>query len=399
MSEPFSNWSGGVRCEVSALVYPRSEEDLCGSVHASERVRVVGTGHSFLPYWQDGDTVISLDALSGLIDVTPLDDESAVARVWGGTKLWALGEPLWEAGYSMVNMCDIDRQSIAGAVSTGTHGTGKDLSNISSSVLGLRLVKADGGIAQLGPSEELKAASISLGLFGVISQVALRVLPRYGLLEHDWQASVGEIMNRLSEHTGENRHFEFFWLPGTDLCHAKSLNPIDAAGIEVSDAPDIAFGEAGECRGPSFQIFPSTRENKFNEMEYSVPEHRGAECFSSIRELMRSRFPKVPWPVEYRTLRADDLWLSTAQRRDTVTISIHQGADYPFEEFFCAAEEIFVEHDGRPHWGKVHHRGADAFATLYPRWDDFLSLRAKYDPQRKFMNPYLSGIFGREGTS
>ncbi|MCZ6870814.1 MAG: FAD-binding protein [Gammaproteobacteria bacterium] len=399
MSQAFSNWSGVVRCNAAALGCPDSEDALAESVQASGRVRVVGTGHSFLPYWQDGDTVISLDALSGLIDVSVLDDDSAVARVWGGTKLWALGEPLWEAGYSMANMGDIDRQSLAGAVSTGTHGTGTSLGNISSAVRGLRLVGPDGSITEIGPSRELQAASVSLGLLGVISQVVLRVVPRYGLVERDWQADAAETMDHLEELTVANRHFEFFWLPGDDLCHSKSLNPIDPTGLDTSEAPQIPFGTSGECCGPSFRIFPSARETRFNEMEYSVPAENGPQCFLGIRELMRSRFPKVPWPVEYRTLDADALWLSSAHERESVTISIHQGADRPFDDFFRAAEQIFIEHQGRPHWGKVHYRSAEDFAALYPRWAEFLSLRAEKDPDGKFMNPYLKGIFGGEGRA
>ena len=399
MSQAFSNWSGGVRCNAAALADPDSEDALSEVVQASAKVRVVGSGHSFLPYWQHHDTVISLDALSGLVDVSVLDDESAVASVWGGTKLWALGEPLWEAGYSMTNMGDIDRQSIAGAVSTGTHGTGTRLGNISSSVRGLRLVGPDGAITQIGPSRELLGASVSLGLLGVISQVMLRVVPRYGLVERDWQADVTETMDRLEALTVDNRHFEFFWLPGDDLCHSKSLNPIDATGLDVTEAPQIPFGQSGECRGPSFQIFPSARETRFNEMEYSVPAERGPQCFMSIRALMHSRFPKVPWPVEYRTLDADALWLSSAHERKTVTISIHQGADHPFEDFFRAAEEVFIENQGRPHWGKVHYRGATDFAALYPRWEEFLELRKERDPHGKFMNGYLNRIFGSEGQA
>ena len=385
----WQNWSGSQQHNVAGFEQPDGEAALLTLLEKARRegrsVRPVGTSHSFVPFWTD-DFIVSLDNMKGLVEV---DTEAKQARFRAGTKLHELGEPLWSHGLSMINMGDIDRQSIAGAVSTGTHGTGPTLQNISSQLAGIRLAKADGEIIDIDKAsapELLRAAQVSMGSLGIIVEATLQLMPAYYLHERNWSASVDECAGQLDELISSNRHFEFFWDPGSDTCAMKSLN--------ITDREESVVPAEGEEIGPSYKIIPSTREMKFNEIEFSVPAEAGWDCFLEVRALMQADFPKVRWPVEYRTLAADDMLISSASGRETVTISAHQGINYPHEEFFLAVENIFRRYSGRPHWGKVHTHKAEELRGLYPRFDRFCEIRDQLDPEGRFLNPWLRGIFG-----
>jgi FAD/FMN-containing dehydrogenase len=402
------NWSGSVRCEPRRIALPASEEEICALVReaAAERltVRVAGTGHSFTPLVATDGLLLSLDAWTG---VEAHAAAAGRATVRAGTKLHDLGEQLFALGLGMENLGDVDVQSVAGAVSTGTHGTGRALGNLSSHVVGMRLVTAAGEVVELsegGDPDLLRAARVSLGALGVVSAVTLRVAPAYCLEERVWREPNGACLNRLAERIAENVRYEFFWFPATDEAECKTLNPTD---LPPDDAVDLALGTPasaapGAPRAPverhrvgwSARVIPSIRQRKFNEMEYALPAEAGPDCFRLVRARMVERHPEVQWPVEYRTLAADDAWLSPAHGRETVTISIHQDARLPFREFFEDVEAVFRDHGGRPHWGKIHSLQARELRDLYPRWDDFLAARARLDPDGTLLNPHLRELFG-----
>jgi FAD/FMN-containing dehydrogenase len=291
----------------------------------------------------------------------------------------------------------VDVQAIAGAVGTGTHGTGPSMGNISSNVTGARIVRGDGEIVEITEASagELLAARVALGSLGIFTQVELQLVPAYRLEERTWRARPGECMADLDRTIAATRHFEFFWFPQSDVCEMKSLHPTDDPNdiLEVREGGgDVSVPLDRRC-GWSHQIIPSVRNFKFHEMEYAVPSGAGPACFAQVRERIRSRWPDVAWPVEYRTLRADPAYLSPAHGRETVTISIHQDARLPYREFFEDIEPIFTAHAGRPHWGKVNTRTAEQLADLYPRWDDFRQVRDHFDPAGTFLNDYLRGLF------
>ncbi|HTO09640.1 MAG TPA: D-arabinono-1,4-lactone oxidase, partial [Myxococcota bacterium] len=318
-----------------------------------------------------------------------LDRERGRVCVRAGTKLHALGEPLLAAGLAMRNLGDVDVQALAGAVSTGTHGTGPTLSNVSSQVVGARLVLASGAPLELSAesdAERLDAARVSLGLLGVFSTLTLETVPAFRLHERIWRTGIEECLAELSADVAAQRHYEFWWYPHKDYAERKSLALTDAP-------PESVAGRKGERIDWSARIFPSLRELRFNELEYSVPAAAGPACFRAVRERMRTRWREVVWPVEYRTLGADSAWLSTAHRRDSVAISLHQDAKLECDAFFADCEPIFSEHGGRPHWGKLHNLGARELAERYPRWNDFLALRRELDPRGLFLNEYLAGLF------
>ena len=340
----WTNWSGSVNCNPKTISQPVTEAELQQQVRQAsgegKTIRTTGTGHSFVPLCAADEILISLDQMQGRID-SPGQGQMSF---WAGTKLHQLG-------------------------------------NISTQVAGLRLILASGEVVDCSQTQEsalFKAAQLSLGLLGVVSQVTLSCPPAYHLHERTWVASFEECLSQLEQQIANNRHFEFFWSPGEDACAMKALNPLDLSAEEAQAVP-ILRETNGNANGRltryvreeridrSYRIFPSERNLKFNEMEFALPAANGRECLCEIRELMQQRHPHVLWPIEYRTLAADDIWLSPAFGRETVTISIHQAADLAHQAFFADAEAIFRNHHGRPHWGKMHSLRADDLRRLYPQ--------------------------------
>ncbi len=390
----WQNWSGGVACAPARILSPGTETELIAILAGSDGpVRVVGSGHSFTPLCVTDGTLISLAELTGVVATDPT---AATATLWAGTRLSDVGEPLLAAGLGLENMGDIDRQTLAGAIGTGTHGTGRTLGSLSTQVVGLRLVLADGSVLECSEHHEqevFSAARVSMGTFGVISQVTLRVLPAYRLHERTWPVAFDECMQQLPSRVDETRHFEFFWSPADDACVMKALSLTDRPIGEIAP-PLAAPGRLPRYLTPervdwSHRIFPSERTTLFNEMEFAVPEEAGPDCVRAIRDLMRTRHPEIVWPIEYRTVRADDIPLSPAFGRATVTISIHQAAELSHEQFFADAESVFRHHAGRPHWGKLHGHTARQLRALYPRFDEFRAVRERLDPLGRFLNGHL----------
>lgn len=389
-SKHWSNWSGSVQFTPEHYAAMASESAIVDQVRQAEKrkqsVRVAASGHSFTPICQSNGTLLSLDGLSGMISTDP---ESKTATFWSGTKIHQIGEPLHAVGLAMENMGDIDRQGIAGAVSSGTHGTGKGIGCISTQVVGIRLIKADGQILQCTAQQHpeiLQAARVSLGALGIITQVTLQCVPAYNLHEKQWETSFDQCLQNLDHLIATNRHFEFFWRPQRDVCLMKTLNP-------TTDAPNELPDLEGQRIDHSYRIFPSERNNKFNEIEFAVPEANGVDCLMELRELMMKKHTDITWPLEYRTLAADDSLIGPASGRETIAISAHQAAEKPEQAFFADVEAIFRNHDGRPHWAKMHTHTAVDFEKLYPRWDAFHQIRRDLDPNGRFMNDHLRTIF------
>lgn len=397
MTTTWQNWSGNITCTPEQIATPTNEADISALVMEARRagrgVRVAGTGHSFTPLCATDGTLLSLDGMQGLVAADP---DARTATLWAGTKIHQAGAPLLAAGLAMENMGDIDYQALAGAVGTGTHGTGQTLGNISTQVVGLRLVIASGDAIDCSATHEpalFDAARVSFGALGVMTQITLRALPAYRLHERTWVAAFDECVERMPALIRDNRHFEFFWLPQDDICAMKTLNPTTEVQEVDAPSPDVA-GRLARYVNPeridwSYRIFPSERTVKFNEMEFAVPAEHGSDCLREIRHLMHTRHPEVAWPVEYRTLRSDDIPLSPAFGRETVTISIHQAAELPYHEFFTDAEALFRNYRGRPHWGKAHWHIARDLRDLYPQWDAFVAVRERLDPDGRFLNDHL----------
>jgi FAD/FMN-containing dehydrogenase len=386
----WSNWSGGVSCQAHEVATPKSEAELVSLVERATRegrtLRPLGSGHSFSPVVATDGYVVSLDALAG---IESHDRNEMSATVRAGTKLNALGEPLLALGMAMENLGDIDVQALGGALATGTHGTGRTLGNLSSRVSWLRVVTGGGAIVECDAESDpelFRAARVSLGAFGIVTAARLNLLPAYRLHERTWRAPLDEILGKLDSLIVGHRHFEFFYFPKHDFAEAKAIDPTDAD-------PACVAGKERERIDWSARILPSVREERFNEMEYSVPAEHGPACVRALVARVRTRHAEVTWPLEYRTVAPDDAFLSPAHGRATVTISVHQDGRYPFREFFEDVEPILLEHEGRPHWGKFHSASANVLASRYPDWEHFQAVRRRLDPRGMFLNEHLASIF------
>lgn len=382
----WQNWSGSVQCPDARIVRPPDLAALQALLAAPPRqggLRPIGSGHSFVPFWASTDTLVDLTAFSGLESVS-----GQVVGVGAGTPLHAIGPLLAEHDLALANMGDIDRQTLAGAVATGTHGTGRGLGSLSSQVVGLELVDGSGNRRWLDDAETLAAARVSLGLLGVLTRIDLAVVPAYGLHERNRREEVETCLEALEQRFDLHRHHEFWWIPKLDRCVSKTLDRIPLPARSRLD--ELPFGAEGERWGASWQIFPSQRELKFNEMEYAVPAAQAVACFRAVRARMLRDFPELLWPVEYRLLAGDDGWLSPTMGGEVVTLSIHQGAEHDPGPLFEAIEPILLEFGGRPHWGKQHSLDRGALAARYPRFEDFCALRRDFDPAGRLLTPYLA---------
>ena len=426
----WKNWSGYVECAQTPVLAPDSGAQLAQVLADAARdgkpVRVAGAGHSFSPLVASDGVIVSLDKLQGVVDV---DASTNVARVHAGTRLYALGAALAQRGLAMENLGDINVQSVAGATSTGTHGTGIAFGNLATQIAALKFLTADGREVVASPEEnpELFAGGrIALGALGVLTEISLRLVPAFRLKLERGKTDLEDCLAQADALVAANRQFEFYWLPHTESVLTKKWNvtdaPVDEMGFGrwVSDvllentafgalcklgkaAPSLCPSLSRLCAGmlshseqvdASWSMLSTVRSVRFNEMEWSVPAARGADALREIKALIARREFPLMFPLEYRWVKGDDIWLSPNQGRDSVHISVHQYVGMPFERYFDAVQAICLNHGGRPHWGKVHSLKAAQLSRLYPRWSDFLALREKMDPSGRFLTPYLRGLFG-----
>lgn len=385
----WSNWSGRQTSTPVRIHEPSSEADFIRAVADARRLgvapRAVGASHSHSRVAATDGVLVVTDGWQGLVSA---DSQKQTAVFRSGTRVFQAGPELFEHGLSLRNQGDIDKQSIAGAISTGTHGTGPTLQNLSASVEGLLLVLADGEVARCSPTVEpelFEVARHSLGGVGLLVEVELGLRPAYRLHETQWFEHPDDVFGRIDELVAATRHFEFFWDPQRDSCVCKSL-------AETVDEPDELREVDGQRIGWSHDIISSLRDNRHTEMEYSVPAEAGPQCFAELRAMIHSEFTDLAWPIEYRTLHSDDLWISTAGGRETVTISAHQDIELDDEPLFRACEEIFVRHEGRPHWGKVHYRTGPELAGLYSAYGRWWEARDRFDPAGLFLTAELERL-------
>ena len=382
----WSNWSGRLRVTEGRLTRVRTEADAAAvaarAAADGSTVRVTGAGHSHAPLVPN-EEIVDVSALSGLISV-----DGTTATVGAGTPIHALGPILHRHDLALHNQGDIDRQQLGGAVATGTHGTGTELGNLSSAVVGARLATVGGDLVDCSPTEQpelWQAARHHLGALGIVTRLALDVRPAYRLRERSERCALDDVLPELDARCRSSRHVEVFWYPARDVAFVKTID-------ETDDDPEYPLGPEGERVGWNYEVLPNDRTWLHTEMEYSVPLERGPACLVALRELLADDFPELRWPIEYRTVAADDVWLSTAFGRATATISLHLPVDGDERPLYRAAERLFRSFDGRPHWGKVHFLGGTELAAIHPRWDDWWSVRDRLDPARTFLNDHLRSI-------
>jgi FAD/FMN-containing dehydrogenase len=357
-----------------------------------ETVRVAGAGHSFAPLCATNGTLLDLSRLTG---VERVDCQTGDATVWAGSCIADLGEPLIGRGRAFANQGDIDRQAIAGAVSTGTHGTGRKHGSFSAAVRAVELMRPDGELVTIDVTEpeRLRAASLGLGLLGVLTRVTLATVPAYKLRERTQALPFDDCLDGFLAEETSRRNAEFWWLPAHDRCVLKTFVETEEEPFRV-EAPEALPGTIERYLKPdavdwSWRIYPSTRTFPFVEMEHTLPLAEGAAAMREVRRLMQTHHSDCTWAVEYRTQPGEQSLLSPTQGRESVTISLHQAMDLPYEPLFRDAEAIFLAHDGRPHWGKLHFLESDEIADLYPGLPAFRAVRTEMDPRGTFTNDYL----------
>lgn len=427
------NWARTAESRPEHVVRPRDVEELSDAVAAAgkdgRRIKAVGAGHSFTDIATTDGVLLRLDAMSGLTEVD-VDNQRVTARP--GTPLHELNVLLDLHGLALSNLGDIDRQTIAGAISTGTHGTGLRYGNLSSQVVGLELVLADGSVVSCSADERpdlFAAARVGLGALGIISSVTLACEPAFALSAKETPMRLDDVLAGLDELVDAHDHVEFYWFPYTDRALVKAndrvrpgspLRPLggvrrwfddelmnngvyEAANRLMTRVPRLAptvnataaraWG-AREYVDRSYAVFTSPRRVVFREMEYAVPREALSGVLGEVRQWIDRSDERIAFPLELRCSAPDDAWLSPAYERESGYIAVHQYHRMRHEPYFRAVEEIVRSVDGRPHWGKLHWRTAEELRGLYPRFDDFLRVRAESDPGGSFGNAYLDRVLG-----
>ena len=409
---------------------PRTRDELAEAVAAAaaagRKVSVVGSGHSFTETALTRGTLIDASALSGVVDA---DRASGLVKVRGGTVLAQLNQELARLGLAMENLGDIDRQTISGAISTGTHGTGSRLRNISAQVEAIELVLADGSLRELTAADSalLPAARVGVGAIGAISAVTLRCVPAFTLRRVDAPCPREEVFDAFQRRADKHDHFELFTFPYADSALVLERNRTDGAprpryraaaflndvvlenwALEAISATGKVFPRAipslsrlaaflasgGTAVDRSDRIFANERRVRFTEMEYGVPRRHGPEAARRVIDWVRSNRYPVFFPIEMRVTAGDDAFLSPSHERDTAYIAVHQYRGMEWRPYFEAVESIMNEYGGRPHWGKRHFQTAATLADRYPRWADFQAARDELDPGRTFTNEYAERVLG-----
>jgi L-gulonolactone oxidase len=394
---------------------------------AGQTVKVIGSGHSFSDVGLTDGRMLSIDALDRVVAV---DADTCTVTVEAGITINALNRELAERGLALANLGDIDRQTIAGATSTATHGTGSRFGGLATFIRAMELVTADGEVLRCSADEEpevFHSARVGLGALGVVTKLTLACEPAFTLRHEERPGRFTEVVTQLAELPEEHDHFEFYWLPHTDTCSLLANDRTEDAPRPKSAYkrwraevfyPNYFFGAlvaAGKAR-PSLvprvaglvastvgstslvdrsdRILISTRLLRFAEMEYAIPREHAGEALGLVRDLIDDEGLRVSFPVEVRFTAPDEIPLSTAHGRDTCYIAVHMARGVPYEPYFRGVEAIMDRFEGRPHWGKVHFQTAATLAPRYPEWDRFVKVRDMLDPDRVFRSVGLDRVLG-----
>lgn len=434
----WTNWAGTATAEPHTLVRPQDLDGIADAVRQAAKtdttVRALGSGHSFSPVGVASGAAVDLSQWTGVVES---DQRTGLVTVRSGTTLCRLNAELDRLGLAMTNLGDIDAQTIAGAISTGTHGTGAELGGMATQVAALELVLADGSVTRCSADEQpelFAAARVSLGALGIISTVTLRCEPTFLLQAQEEPMPLDQVLAGFHQFAAENDHFEFFWFPYGRTALVKRNNRLPAGLLPEPLSPirqyleyqlveNTAFGllcrlgravpalvpplhrlsssvlSSRSYRDLSHRVFTTSRQVRFVETEWAVPRDALVDVLRELRAVVGRLDHPVMFPVEVRVAAPDDIWLSTAFGRDSAYLAAHQFVGMPYEAWFAAVAEVCGEVGGRPHWGKMHGLDASALRDRYPRFDDFRRVRDAVDPEGRFRNAYLDEVLGLPGDA
>lgn len=400
----WTNWVGNQSFTPGHAAAPRDEEEVAALVRQAAQlgssVRVAGAGHSFTPVVSTDGLLLDVSALTGVVSADPTRKR---ATALAGTTIREFYEPLWREGLALKNQGDIDTQQIAGAVATATHGSGIRNTCFSGVVRGVRLVTATGELRDIGEGEPelLRAAQVSLGMLGVMTQLELEVTDAYRLTEQvdlwPWQ----EVVDRWDELVHNHRHFGFFWLPAEESAALYNLEShggtmADKCYVKIYDepAPDQPDSDTpGRRTDRCYRIYPMVYDPNFHELEYFVPLERGPEALSAMRELMLASLPDSIYPLEVRTVGPDDAYLSPNYKTATTVISVSGKPGTDYWDYLRSVDRLLSEFSARVHWGKLHFLTPERLHALYPEADVFIKARRELDPEGRFLNGHLAELF------
>ena len=425
------NWAGNQVAHPQSIESPRNVGELAEIVAQAstrgQKIKAVGSGHSFTSAAATDGRMLRLENLRGISHV---DREKNQVTVGAGTRLSELNTLLHAEGLALANMGDIAYQTVAGAISTSTHGTGKALTGLAGQVVAMTMVNGNGEIMECSTtshSDVFEAGRVSVGALGVVSQYTLQVVPAFRLRALEQPIRLDDVLENAHDLSTTNDHFEFFWIPHTKWALTKRNNRTDdelqplprvRGWVEKTFMENYAFGavcRVGRARpsliprlatalpssgsreyvDQSFKIFASPRIVRFYEMEHALPVEAVVPALKEIRAMVDRKGYLLNFPVEVRFTKGDDVALSTAYGRDSAYIAVHVYKGMECEPFFRDVEDILRGYDARPHWGKMHYRDAAELSTLYPKWNDFIALRDRLDPGRTFANAYTDTVFGK----
>ncbi|MFD5089949.1 D-arabinono-1,4-lactone oxidase [Amycolatopsis thailandensis] len=429
----WTNWAGTATASPLRVHRPRGTEEIAEAIGRSaadgRRLRPLGSGHSFTAIAAADSDAMDLTGWTGIASA---DVAKGLVTVRSGTTLKQLNAELDALGLAMTNLGDIDAQTVSGAISTGTHGTGARLGGIATQIAALELVLADGTVVTCSADERpdlFSAARVGLGALGVISTVTLRCEPSFLLSAQERPEPLEQVLEGFDRFADENDHFEFYWFPYGKNALVKRNNRLPAGSehkplskvkefIDYEVTENVAFGglcrlgravpklvqplgrfasnilSAREYSDTSHRVFVTHRGVRFVESEFAIPRESLHDVFAELRAFVPKLENPVAFPVEVRVAAADDIWLSTANGRDSAYIAIHQFVGMPYREYFAGFASIVGAVGGRPHWGKMHDLDAATLRSRYPRFDDFTRVRKEVDPAGVFTNTYLDRVLG-----
>lgn len=431
MAEHWHNWGRNVESRPVRIAHPASTAEVVAVVReataAGLPVKAVGAGHSFTPIAATDGILLRLDRMATILAA---DTETGRVRVQAGISLHELNPQLRARGLALANLGDIDPQSVAGAVSTGTHGTGGRRHGIASSVVGVQLVTATGDVLEIDEEHEWFGASrVTLGALGIVTEVTLQCVPAFLLHAREEPMALPDVLGSIDALVDDNDHFELYWFPHTQKTLTKRNNRVPQGterqpltrfrhwlddellsntvfeGLNrvltgrrswIPRANAIAASTLGarEYVDDSYTVFVSPRTVRFREAEFAMPRAALPHVLEELAGWFGAGHENISFPIEVRFTAADDVWLSTGHERDNCYVAVHQYWRSDHRAYFAAAQDIFTAHEGRPHWGKMHTLGADYFSQAYSRFDDFVAIRDELDPGRTFSNPYLDRVLG-----
>lgn len=426
----WKNWARNVNATPDYYHFPKTISDIQDTVHSCRirgaTLRVTGAAHSFSPIAQPESDAMSLDHLHGLISY---ESEAMEARLWAGTYLYEAAPVLAAIGMALENMGDIQQQTIAGAISTGTHGTGLAFGSLSDQVVAWTWVDGKGEVRHHRRADDdlSKALSLSLGMLGVLVDVTIRTVPLYSLQVTSYKRSLNVALTEWSAGLQNNRHLEWFYFPGTDTVQVKETNNIQLVKQSMqSKAIDFvknglvetavfkAISEIcrvkpkmsrkmtalsaksvpiGSKEGMYYEVFPSPRLVKFTETEYAIPLNKFEACIEEIHDFLRAHPFFVHFPIECRVTAGEDAFLSPTQGEATAFLAFHMYKGMDDGPYFKWVHQLMVKYDGRPHFGKMNDLTNEKMQKLYPNLDRFMAIREQYDPNGVFMTNYLKSIF------